>query len=104
MPAGQIVNFGILFAVACYAFAKGDEIARIGNTKLAILVVLGGLAIFAQLVLNRLLPGGHPLTIGDVLLLKQFRTSTGLVLLGYILVLCGLIGLKKSLSSGEPPA
>ena len=43
-----------------------------------------------------------PPTTGDILLLKQIRASTGILIFGYVFVLSGLLAILKSIfSSGE---
>lgn len=102
MPVGQIINLALIIGVAAFAWVIEDGTNRVGSLKG---VILGALLILAQLASYKLfhfeLIALDPLKISDILLVKQFRSQTGLVVVGYIFILCGLIGLLKSYFIGE---
>ena len=101
MTIDQIISLAFILGVSFHSVANADSTKGDGLK----LVFLGALFVLAQLALNKISgiesTGLTPPTMWDILLVKQIRASTGVLVFGYIFVLSGLLVILRAAFSGD---
>ncbi len=96
MSVGQFISLIFIIGLSFHTVANSDSTKGDGLK----LMFLGALFVFAQLAINKITgvesTGLVPPTMSDILLVKEIRASTGVLIFGYVFALSGLLATLKS--------